>query len=1041
MNTCFPFRVRRGVFVLCCLVAAPGLLSHAAEEFGTVRFDFETGDLQGWRVLEGGFGLLVCDRAEFHNAAQPYTKQGRWFLSTLEQEGYRPNDSHTGMLESPVFELRAPEMTFLAGGGAHPDTYVALCTLDGREQFRAGGDNSEVMARRSWNAPGLVGQKCFLRIVDWNQGGWGHITFDDFSAQGVLDEPATAQRFAAIDLALIQGAIATALDASRLDSLKAAVGDLAARYGDFYPAGNDYLQEEEALADTLERLRTAPAGEETLRQARELRAAADELRRRALLAHPLLRVHPVLFVTRKQYRPDHHNTATMFQVHEINEASFEGGGALKIIDFAREGQVRTLVEAPEGIVRDPDVHFDGTRIVFSMRKDKNDGYHIYEVNADGSGLRQLTHAQPVSDIDPLYLPDGAIAFSSTREPKYCMCNRHIMANLFRMDADGANVHQIGKSTLFEGHGALTPDGRILYDRWEYVDRNFGDAQGLWTVNPDGTNHAVYWGNNTWSPGAVIDARPIPGTQRAVCVFGSCHDRPWGALAIIDRRLGMDERPPVVHTWPADAINLVGPGDPANPEHYGFDLFTQVNPKYEDPYPLDEAFFLCSRTAGAGELMGLYLLDTFGNEVLVHVEEPGCFDPMPLVPRTRPPAIPCRRTFEDQPGALYVMDVYEGTHMAGVERGTVKYLRVVESPEKRSWTTPPWNGQGQQAPAMNWHDFNNKRILGTVPVEPDGSAHFEVPAGAFVYFQLLDERGMMVQSMRSGTLVQSGELTGCVGCHEDRRKAPPALFAKLPTPLALRREPSALAGWQGPPRFFNYLSEVQSVFDRYCVECHDYGKQAGEKLLLCGDKTLVFNTSYKELWRKGYIKAIGAGPADIQQAFSWGSHASPLVATLLAGHHDIEMAPGDFDRLVTWIDVNGPYYPVYSSAFPDNLAGRSPLDASQLKRLEELTGIPFGQLADCRTNRGPLLSFDRPELSPCLWTLDGPEGPVYREALSLLEAGKQALAKMPRADMPGFQPAQPDVLREQRYVARTAEELRMREALVRGEHAYESPRQP
>jgi len=343
--------------------------------------------------------------------------------------------------------------------------------------------------------------------------------------------------------------------------------------------------------------------------------------------------------------------------------------------------------------------------------------------------------------------------------------------------------------------------------------------------------------------------------------------------------------------------------------------------------------------------------------------------------------------------------------------------------------------------MNWHDFNNKRILGTVPVEPDGSAHFEVPAGAFVYFQLLDERGMMVQSMRSGTLVQSGELTGCVGCHEDRRKAPPALFAKLPTPLALRREPSALAGWQGPPRFFNYLSEVQPVFDRYCVECHDYGKQAGEKLLLCGDKTLVFNTSYKELWRKGYIKAIGAGPADIQQAFSWGSHASPLVATLLAGHHDIEMAPGDFDRLVTWIDVNGPYYPVYSSAFPDNLAGRSPLDASQLKRLEELTGIPFGQLADCRTNRGPLLSFDRPELSPCLWTLDGPEGPVYREALSLLEAGKQALAKIPRADMPGFQPAQPDVLREQRYVARTAEELRMREALVRGEHAYESPRQP
>ena len=239
------------------------MLSHAAEEFGTVRFDFETGDLQEVARVRRRLPACSCDRAEFHNAAQPYTKQGRWFLSTLKQEGYRPNDSHTGMLESPVFELRAPEMTFLAGGGAHPDTYVALCTLDGREQFRAGGDNSEVMARRSWNAPGLVGQRCFLRIVDRNQGGWGHITFDDFSAQGVLDEAATAQRFAAIDLALIQGAIATALDASRLDSLKAAVGDLAARYGDSIRRETTIFREEEALADTLERLRTAPAGEET----------------------------------------------------------------------------------------------------------------------------------------------------------------------------------------------------------------------------------------------------------------------------------------------------------------------------------------------------------------------------------------------------------------------------------------------------------------------------------------------------------------------------------------------------------------------------------------------------------------------------------------------------------------------------------------------------------------------------------------------------------------------------------------------------------
>ena len=1024
----------------CMVIHSAGAGSLDASS--SLCFDFESGDLQGWRVIEGSFELLVCDRKEFHNSSDPYNKQGQYFLSTLEQRDYRPNDSFTGTIESPVFELTGPEMTFLAGGGNHPDTYVALCTLDGHEHVKASGNSSEVMAVRSWDTPELVGKKCFLRIVDQNQGGWGHITFDNFAAQGIIDLETTAQRFANIESALLQESIAGELDACPLPPVKAAIDTLMERYGDAYSGGGRFVREAAALAGRIDRIRAGAASEEALQQAREVRGAVEELRRQALLlANPLLCSHPILFVVRKQYRPDHHNTETMFQVNEINESSFEGGGALKCIDFAEAGQVTALLEAPEGIIRDPEVHFDGTRIVFSMRKDKADGYHIYEINADGSGLKQLTYAQPVSDIDPLYLPDDSIAFSSTREPKYCMCNRHIMANLFRMEPDGANICQIGKNTLFEGHGALTPDGRILYDRWEYVDRNFGDAQGLWTVNPDGTNHALYWGNNTWSPGAVIDARPIPGTQRAICIFGSCHDRPWGALAIIDRRLGMDNRPPVIQTWPPRAIDLAGPGDPNKPDNYGFDLYTQVNPKYEDPYPLDDTFFLCSRMTGSGELMGIFLIDIFGNELLVHAEEPGCFDPMPLAPRPRPPAIPSRRTFEDEPGALYVMDVYEGTHMAGVERGAVKYLRVVESPEKRYWTTPPWNGQGQEAPAMNWHDFNNKRILGTVPVEPDGSAYFEIPPGAFVYFQLLDERGMMVQSMRSGTMVQSGECTGCMGCHEDRRKAPASHAALSPVPRALRREPSILTGWHGAPQFFNYLRDVQPVFDRYCVECHDYGKKPGEKLLLCGDKTLIFNTSYKELWRKGYIKAIGAGPAEIQQAYSWGAHASPLVKTILEGHHKIEMDPESFERLVTWIDVNGPYYPVYSSAYPNNLAGRSPLDDGQLKRLEELTGIPFGQLADCRTNRGPLVSFDRPELSPCLKALDGPDGPRFREALSIIQAGTQMLAETPRADMPGYEPAQTDALRDQRYAARASEEHRMREARAKNLRLHELPGQP
>ena len=1022
------------VLALICILAGTVL----AETTNEVYFGFESGELEGWRVVEGEFGMLVCDRSEFHNTREPYNNHGTYFLSTLEQNDYRPNDRFTGVIESPVFELHAPEISFLVGGGNHADTYVALCTLDGQEHLTAHGANSEVMQEVTWHATDLVGQRCFVRIVDKNEGGWGHVTFDHFRAQGQLDPKATAAHFAHLDTARLREAIAAELDACTFEALGNAIAGLAERYGESIPDAEELLTETAELVRTADEIRAAPPDESALERAGELRRAFEALQRRALLSHPVLREHPILFVTRRQYRVDHHNTATMFQVGEINVGSFEGGGALKTIHFGRGGAVETLLEAPEGIIRDPEVHFDGERIVFSMRKNRAGAYNIYEIRNDGSGLRQLTHAERVSDIDPLYLPDDSIVFSSTREPKYCMCNRHIMANLFRMDADGANIHQIGRSTLFEGHPALLPDGRIIYDRWEYVDRNFGDAQGLWTVNPDGTNHALYWGNNTWSPGAVLYARPIPGTQQVICIFTSCHDRPWGALAIIDRRLGLDNREPVIQIWPPEAIELVGPGDPDRPDHYGFDLFMDVYPKYEDPFPLDDAFFLCSRLAGPNELMGLFLVDIFGNEMLLHVEEPGCYDPMPIAPWERPPMIPSRRTFEEESGALYVMDVYEGTHMEGVVPGSVKYLRVVESPEKQSWTSPGWEGQGQQAPAMNWHDFNNKRILGTVPVEPDGSAYFEVPADTFVYFQLLDERGMMVQSMRSGTIVQSGEVTGCVGCHEERRKAPPTLSYSSSVPLALQREVDALQGWKGEPRFFSYIEEVQPVFDRHCVECHDYGKEAGEKLLLCGDKTIAFNTSYKELWRKGYIKAIGAGPADIQQPYSWGAHPSPLVQTILEGHHDVQLDDECFERLVTWIDINAPYYPLYSSAFPHNLAGRSPLNNTQLERLEELTGIPFRQLADHRRNRGPLVSFDRPELSPCLRGLDDA---AYAEALSIIQAGKAVLAQTPRADMPGYRPSEPDRLREEHYQLRAEEEHRMREALAHGNRAYEHTGRP
>jgi hypothetical protein len=336
--------------------------------------------------------------------------------------------------------------------------------------------------------------------------------------------------------------------------------------------------------------------------------------------------------------------------------------------------------------------------------------------------------------------------------------------------------------------------------------------------------------------------------------------------------------------------------------------------------------------------------------------------------------------------------------------------------------------------MNWHSFENKRILGTVPVAEDGSAYFEVPCDKFVYFQLLDENKMMVQSMRSGTIVQSGELTSCVGCHENRRTAPRQVSGE--TSIALGHPPSRLSGWKGEPRLFNYAGEVQRVFDKHCVSCHDYGKEAGGKLILAGDRTNTFNTSYNELWRKKYVNVIGAGPSDIQQPYSWGSHASKLVKVVREGHYDVKLSEDEFERIVTWIDLNAPYYPRYDCAYPANLAGRCPLDNKQLNRLTELTGVPFAELANHARNAGPQVSFARPRLSPCLAKFEDKSSPEYVEALTIIEAGKRMLERRPRADMPGFKACAIDQRRQQDYAMRQQVETCNRRAIQAGRKLYD-----
>ncbi|MFA6563237.1 MAG: hypothetical protein WCV00_15105 [Verrucomicrobiia bacterium] len=860
----------------------------------------------------------------------------------------------------------------------------------------------------------------------------------------------------------------TAVFADRGSSatLRAVIRDLMSDFGPRYPSGDEFLRR----LDQVEKQMASGA--------ESARAAFSQLQREALVANPLVSGAPIVFVERQQYAPDHHNTGTDFQPGEISARNFRAGAAIKTVDFGHSGRVQTLLTVSDGVARDLDVHYDGGRLLFAMRHNAQDSSHIFEMNADGSGLRQLTRASPDTDIDPAYLPDGQIVFASTRDIKYCGCNRHVQANLFVMNTNGANIRQISRNNLFDSRPSVTPDGRIIYDRWEYVDRAYGPSFGLWTVNPDGTQHALYYGNNAWSPGAIFDARVIPGSLRCVAIFSSCHDRPWGAMVVIDRERGLDGTEPVVRSWPGDIRSYLRNStdyrqgqDPGHPVVGQIDAFKSLPIKYEDPYPLSdsatgrgaEKYFLCSRMTGHGERMGIFLLDTFGNEILLHAASPspqagggnalGCFDPMPLSPRPRPPVVPPQVDYTKKTGTFFVADVYRGTGMEKVPRGSIKTLRVVEAPPKRNWTGPMWNMDTFQAPAMNYNCTSNKRILGDAPVEADGSAHFEVPPDKFIFFQALDADGMMVQSMRSGATIQPGERAGCIGCHEYRLSG-----VTLParTPLAMRRAPSQLKPWHGPPREFNYLTEVQPVFDRHCVRCHDYGKPAGTKLNLAGDLGLVFNTSYLDLHRKSarrwfadapngpklLIKAVHDGPPEVLPAYAWGSHRSRLVDVLRAGHQDVKLDRESFDRIVTWIDMNAPYYGSYYSVYRDNVYGRAPLDDRQMARLAELTGLPYKVPSEhTRLNQkkiegnelcGSQVSFTRPELSPCLAKFTDKNDARYREALAIIEAGEERLARQPREDMMGTR-AMPvvaiDLERDGRCQTRSQSEAAARQAML------------
>ncbi|MGO8744518.1 MAG: hypothetical protein ACLQNE_00885 [Thermoguttaceae bacterium] len=556
-----------------------------------------------------------------------------------------------------------------------------------------------------------------------------------------------------------------------------------------------------------------------------LRACAT---RRAARLRTLLERAPQIVFTKHFDMGGSHYAYTEGQSDAQAERHFQPGSSLCLLRMhGLYGQTRTLVDDRGGVIRDPDVSYDGRRVLFAWKKSLDrDDYHLYEMEVAGGAVRQLTFGLGWADYEDAYAPGGQIIFNSTRCVQTVDCWWTEVSNLYTCDGEGRYLRRLGFDQVHSNYPTVTPDGRVLYTRWEYNDRGQIFPQGLFQMNPDGTGQTACYGNNTWFPTTILHARAIPGTQKVVAVFSGHHTIQKGWLGILDPSRGRQEN---------QGAQLIAPM--RETKAVRVDAYGQSGDQFQYPYPLSETEFLVAfRPAGAKGPFAIYWMDRDGRrELLAWDRAISCNQPVPLAPRPVPPPRPSTVDYRQEYGTYYLQDIYAGPGLAGVPRGTIKRLRVVALSFRAAGIGANYS-QGVAGAALSSTPisigngaWDPKTVLGEAKVHGDGSAAFQVPARTPVYFQALDEKGYAVQSMRSWSTSQPGEHVACVGCHESKNSTPrqalpmPTTFSgskqAIPMPMAFAAGVEQLAGFYGPPRGFSFPKEIQPILDRHCTRCH------------------------------------------------------------------------------------------------------------------------------------------------------------------------------------------------------------------------------
>ncbi len=664
----------------------------------------------------------------------------------------------------------------------------------------------------------------------------------------------------------------------------------------------------------------------------------------------------VLFAKRHPFLESHNYSEHLDGVLE------PGGGVFVLhIPCDAEGgllpdraEVERLFDGRAGVVREPVPDYDGETIFFAYRPDIPqvegwDSYwHLYSLSVNGGEARQLTEGA-FHDFDPAALPDGGVAFISTRCALRFLCWRPQAYVLYRMERDGTDIRRLSFANLSEWKPSVTGDGLILWTRSEYIDKGADFSHTLWTIHPDGTHPSLVFGNNT--PNCYSQAHDIPGTNEIVCTLMS-HGAHEGPIALIDRGKG-----------PFDTAAITNITPDTRPCYQMDRSYTDT---FRDPYPVSKDHFLVSHNPDNHHNWGLYVIDRYGNRELLYVDpEISSMGPRPLRAQPRPPAPVGNfdaKLAEEQLGCFTVQDVYIGLGDT-VARGRAKYIRVAEEvpadlerlpngecradhpPFQDYYASPTHLVHGQvnsyltrtenaQATPLRtnhdwpariedvgeglyrvsddpaWPTYEAKRSYGVAPVAEDGSANFLAPAGRQLYFQLLDENFNELQRMRSVIQLQPGETRSCIGCHEDHQTTSPP-FGKR---AALRRAPDRLEPppWGAVP--FSYEKVVQPVLDHQCIRCHA-GGWLGPRPDLRGnlDKERI-PVSYRSLIEGGWVHYFdytwGIRPFKAEP-LSFGTLQSRLWNVLNDDNHkEVALTRDEMRAIKAWVDLNCPLWPDY-----------------------------------------------------------------------------------------------------------------------------------